>query len=76
MSDALGHFISWLQPTSLRFIHLSPFQVQKFQGRISLALLDQVSISGPTDLNEGAGLQITNMMLPVESKWMGREDIC
>lgn len=57
MPDALGHYtsISWLQPPSQRFPHLSPFWVQKFPGRVSLALLDQVTSSGPINFSKEQG---------------------
>lgn len=76
MTDALEHYISQLQPPSQRFTHLSPFQVQKFWERVSLALLGQVSGSGPINFSEGAGLQITNMVLPLQTMWIGRGATC
>lgn len=52
--------------TGQRFPHLSPLQVPKFQGRVSLALLDQVSSSGPINFSEGAGLHAA-----MQTLWMG-----
>lgn len=72
MSAALEHDTAQLQPPSQKFTHLSPFQVQKFWGTVSLALLGQMSSSGPIDFSEGAGLQITNMVLALETTRMGR----
>lgn len=71
MSAALEHHTAQLQPPRHKFTHLSPFQVQKFWGRVSLALLGQVFSSGPINFSEGAGLQITNMVLSLETTRMG-----